>query len=231
MKYYAKAENLKLDIQNGDIDVAFRSLTPTDIADLDKTDGLKVYTGAGGELRYIVFNLKTMPGDNDDQKLAIRKAMASSVDRDTLSTDVYKKTFTPAYSMVPQGQKCRHRAIQGPLRRCARQGQGRDVPHRRGSQDSGHHQAAVQPGPLRVELRPGVQRDQAAARGLGSLQGRSAVDRVDHVSGRVQGGRLPGVPARLVPGLPGRRQLPVAVPLRRARATSPTRTTTTPRPV
>ena len=105
MKYYAKAENLKLDIQNGDIDVAFRSLTPTDIADLDKTDGLKVYTGAGGELRYIVFNLKTMPGDNDDQKLAIRKAMASSVDRDTLSTDVYKKTFTPAYSMVPQGQK------------------------------------------------------------------------------------------------------------------------------
>jgi peptide/nickel transport system substrate-binding protein len=104
MKYYAKAENLKLDIENGDIDVAFRSLTPTDIADLDKADGLKVYTGAGGELRYIVFNLKTMPGDNDEQKLAIRKAMASSVDREALSTDVYKKTFTPAYSMVPIAQ-------------------------------------------------------------------------------------------------------------------------------
>ena len=105
MKYYAKAENLKLDIENGDIDVAFRSLTPTDIADLDKADGLKVYTGAGGELRYIVFNLKTMPGDNKEQKLAIRKAMASSVDREALSTDVYKETYTPAYSMVPQGQK------------------------------------------------------------------------------------------------------------------------------
>jgi len=104
MKYYAKAENLKLDIENGDIDVAFRSLTPTDIEDLDKADGLKVYTGAGGELRYIVFNLKTMPGDNEEQKLAIRKAVASSVDRDSLSTDVYKETFTPAYSMVPQGQ-------------------------------------------------------------------------------------------------------------------------------
>ena len=105
MKYYAKAENLKLDIQNGDIDVAFRSLTPTDIADLDKADGVKVYTGAGGELRYIVFNLKTMPGDNEEQKLAIRKAMAASVDREALSTDVYKKTFTPAYSMVPSAQK------------------------------------------------------------------------------------------------------------------------------
>ena len=105
MKYYAKAENLKLDIENGDIDVAFRSLTPTDIADLDKADGLKVYTGAGGELRYIVFNLKTMPGDDDKQKLAIRKAVASSVDREALSTDVYKKTYTPAFSMVPDGQK------------------------------------------------------------------------------------------------------------------------------
>jgi peptide/nickel transport system substrate-binding protein len=105
MRYYAKAENLKLDIESGDIDVAFRSLTPTDIADLEKTEGLKVYTGAGGELRYIVFNLKTMPGDTKEQKLAIRKAMASSVDREALSTQVYKDTFTPAYSMVPQGQE------------------------------------------------------------------------------------------------------------------------------
>ncbi len=105
MKYYAQAENLKLDIKNGNIDVAFRSLTPTDIQDLEKTDGLKVYTGAGGELRYIVFNLKTMPGDNEKQKLAIRKAVASSVNREELSKEVYKDTFTPAYSMVPQGQK------------------------------------------------------------------------------------------------------------------------------
>jgi len=104
MKYYAKAENLKLDIKNKEIDVAFRSLTPTDIADLEKTDGLTVNTGAGGELRYITFNLETMPGDDKDQKLAIRKAIASSVDRADLSTQVYKDTFTPAYSMVPDGQ-------------------------------------------------------------------------------------------------------------------------------
>jgi len=104
MKYYAKPENLKLDIKSGDIDVAFRSLTPTDIEDLGKEKGVKVHTGAGGELRYMVFNLKTMPGDDNDQKLAIRKAVASSVDRSELSTQVYKDTFTPAYSMVPKGQ-------------------------------------------------------------------------------------------------------------------------------
>jgi len=104
MKYYAKAENLKLDVQNGDIDVAFRSLTPTDIASLEKNDKVKVHKGAGGELRYIVFNLKTMPGDDADQKLAIRKAVASSVDRAELADQVYKGTYTPAFSMVPDGQ-------------------------------------------------------------------------------------------------------------------------------
>ena len=104
MKYYAKAENLKLDIKNKDIDVAYRSLTPTDIADLEKTDGITVHNGPGGELRYITFNLKTMPGDNPEQKLAIRKAMAASVDRAELAKQVYKDTFTPAYSMVPDGQ-------------------------------------------------------------------------------------------------------------------------------
>ncbi|MCD9199399.1 ABC transporter substrate-binding protein [Aeromicrobium wangtongii] len=101
---YSDANNLKLDVQNGKIDVAWRSLTPTDIASLGKSDKVKVHKGAGGELRYIVFNMKTMPGDNDAQKLAIRQAMASSLDREELSTQVYKGTYTPAYSAVPQGQ-------------------------------------------------------------------------------------------------------------------------------
>lgn len=104
MKYYTDANNLKLDIQNGNIDIAWRSLTPTDIESLGNAKGVKVHVGAGGELRYIVFNLKTMPGDNDAQKQAIRKAMASSVDRQEIATQVYKGTFTPAYSAVPQGQ-------------------------------------------------------------------------------------------------------------------------------
>jgi peptide/nickel transport system substrate-binding protein len=104
LKTYADSNNMKLDVQNGKIDVAWRSLTPTDIDSLGKAKGVKVHKGAGGELRYIVFNMKTMPGDGDDQKLAIRKAMASSLDRDELSTQVYKGTYTPAYSAVPQGQ-------------------------------------------------------------------------------------------------------------------------------
>lgn len=103
MTYYTDANNMKLDVQNGEIDVAYRSLTPTDLDDLKKSDAVDVHTGPGGELRYIVFNLKTMPGEDDKQKLAIRKAIASSVDRSALSEQVYKGTYTPAYSAVPEG--------------------------------------------------------------------------------------------------------------------------------
>ena len=104
MKYYTDPNNLKLDIQNKNIDVAYRSLTPSDIDNLKGVDGIKVHTGPGGESRYIVFNLKTMPGKDDKQKLAIRQAMASSVDRQAIADEVYKGTFTPEYSPIPEGQ-------------------------------------------------------------------------------------------------------------------------------
>jgi peptide/nickel transport system substrate-binding protein len=103
LKYYTQSENEKLDVQSGNIDVAWRSLSPTDVDSLKKDSNVNVLTGAGGALRYIVFNLKTMPGDNDAQKLAIRRAMAYSVDRQDLATNVFKGTYAPAYSMVPQG--------------------------------------------------------------------------------------------------------------------------------
>jgi peptide/nickel transport system substrate-binding protein len=103
LKYYTQSENEKLDIQSGNIDVAWRSLSPTDVDSLKKDSNVKVLTGAGGALRYLVFNLKTMPGSNDAQKLAIRQAMAYSIDRQDLADNVFKGTYAPAYSMVPQG--------------------------------------------------------------------------------------------------------------------------------
>lgn len=103
IKYFADSNNLKLDISSGAIDVATRSLTATDISSLKTTKGLSVVTGPGGEIRYVVFNLSTMPGSNDAQKLAIRKAFAYSIDRQEIATQVYKDTYTPLYSYVPQG--------------------------------------------------------------------------------------------------------------------------------
>jgi len=103
VKTFTDATNMRLSVSNGDIDVAYRSLTPTDINTLQSDSNVKVWQAKGGEIRYLTFNLKTMPGDNDAQKFAIRQAIASSIDRDALSSDVYKGQYTKLCSYVPDG--------------------------------------------------------------------------------------------------------------------------------
>lgn len=109
VKYYAESSNLKLDIQKGAIDVAFRSLSATDVESLGTDKNVKVVKGPGGELRYIVWNFNTQPygattPQADAKKaLAVRQAAADLVDRATIAKQVYKDTYTPAYSYVPQG--------------------------------------------------------------------------------------------------------------------------------
>ncbi|MDR0782211.1 MAG: ABC transporter substrate-binding protein [Propionibacteriaceae bacterium] len=101
MKTFTDATNLMLSITNGDIDVAYRSLTPTDIESLQANKNVKVWDAPGGEIRYIVFNFDIMPGETVAQKLAIRQAVAASIDRNALSEQVYKGQYLPLCSYVP----------------------------------------------------------------------------------------------------------------------------------
>ncbi|WP_314503227.1 ABC transporter substrate-binding protein [uncultured Microbacterium sp.] len=109
LSYFAESSNLKLAVQEGDIDVAYRSLSSTDVADLKTNDAVQVIDGPGGEIRYIVFNFDTQPygattPEADPAKaLAVRQAVADLVDRDAISEQVYKGTYTPLYSYVPEG--------------------------------------------------------------------------------------------------------------------------------
>ncbi|GAB2521163.1 ABC transporter substrate-binding protein [Microbacterium petrolearium] len=109
INYYAESSNLKLAVQEGEVDVAYRSLSASDVADLSGDDSLTVHEGPGGEIRYIVFNFNTQPyGAATDEAdpamaLAVRHAVASLIDREALSEDVYDGTYTPLYSYVPQG--------------------------------------------------------------------------------------------------------------------------------
>lgn len=109
LSYFAESSNLKLAVQQGDIDVAYRSLSATDVDDLKGNDDVKVVDGPGGEIRYIVFNFNTQPygattAEADPAKaLAVRQAVADLVDREAISDQVYKGTYTPLYSYVPEG--------------------------------------------------------------------------------------------------------------------------------
>ncbi|WP_203135224.1 ABC transporter substrate-binding protein [Microbacterium sp. JZ31] len=109
LNYYSESSNLKLAVQQGDVDVAYRSLAPTDVEDLGGDENLTVHEGPGGEIRYIVFNFNTQPygaetPEADEAKaLAVRQAVASLVDREAISDQVYNGTYTPLYSYVPEG--------------------------------------------------------------------------------------------------------------------------------
>lgn len=106
IKYYAQADNLKLDIGNGAIDLAYRTLSATDIASLRKNSKVKVVEGPGGVTRILVFNFDTMPfgakssSPNPAKALAVRQAVASLVDRDALAKNVYKGTAEAMYGFV-----------------------------------------------------------------------------------------------------------------------------------
>jgi len=108
-QYFTEETSLKLAVQQGDVDVAFRSLSPTDLADLEGDDAVTVHHGPGGEIRYIVFNFDTQPfgaqtPEADEAKaLAVRQAAAHLLDREALSQEIYQGTYTPLYSYVPEG--------------------------------------------------------------------------------------------------------------------------------
>ena len=99
IQYFDKSSALKLAVENGEVDLAYRNLTPTEIEDLRGADGLSVVEGNGTEIRYMVFNTKLDPGKN----LAVRKAMAYTIDRQAIVDNVYNGTVEPLYSMVPRG--------------------------------------------------------------------------------------------------------------------------------
>lgn len=109
VKYFADSSNLKMAVQQGQVDVAYRSMTPTDVEDLSKDNKVKVVKGPGGEERFLAFNFKIMPyGEkssepNADKAKAVRQAVASLIDRNELATKVYKSTYTPLYSFIPDG--------------------------------------------------------------------------------------------------------------------------------
>ena len=109
VKYFADSSNLKMAVQQGQVDVAYRSLTPTDIDDLSKDSKVKVVKGPGGEERFLVFNFNIQPygtksdEPNADKAKAVRQAVANLIDREELATKVYKDTYTPMYSYIPDG--------------------------------------------------------------------------------------------------------------------------------
>lgn len=99
IRLLADATALRAQIETGDISVAYRTLNPEDITDLQDEAGLVVDLKGGLFIRYIVFNVQTPPFDN----VNVRRAIAAAVDRQEIISTVLAGQAEPLYSMVPAG--------------------------------------------------------------------------------------------------------------------------------
>src|SRR2546427_5137776 len=89
---------LKQDIETKTVDVAFRTISPVDLADLQARQsslGITVKLGSSPQIRFLVFNVNLIP----DKR--VRQAIAYSVDRGAINSLVFLGQATPLYSMVP----------------------------------------------------------------------------------------------------------------------------------
>jgi ABC-type transport system substrate-binding protein len=99
MKFYSDATALALAIKSGDIDMAFRQLTATDIKSMQSDPSLKVWEGTGAFIQYICFQERMPPFDNPKA----RQAIAAALDRKELVDTVFLGQGVPLYSQIPNG--------------------------------------------------------------------------------------------------------------------------------
>ncbi|MEM4762458.1 MAG: ABC transporter substrate-binding protein [Desulfurococcaceae archaeon] len=99
IKFYRDATALRLALENGEVDIAWRTLRPQDYVDLAKNPNFIVDSIPGTFIRYIIINTKMDPVSN----VLVRRAIAAAINRTELAEKVFFNTMTPLYSLVPAG--------------------------------------------------------------------------------------------------------------------------------
>jgi peptide/nickel transport system substrate-binding protein len=99
IRYFADATTMRLALEKGEIDLAFKSMNPSDVADLAKNSKYNSFKVPGPQIRYLCF--ETSESVFKDKKL--RQAVAALVNRPEINQKVYLGQNAPLYSMIPMG--------------------------------------------------------------------------------------------------------------------------------
>jgi len=99
VQYFNDPAPLRSAISSQQVDIAWRTLSPTDLNSLEEEGNVEVIRGEGSEFRYWVWQL----GAGMGSEKAVRQAAAQLIDRDAIVENAYDGTTAPAYSIVPPG--------------------------------------------------------------------------------------------------------------------------------
>ncbi|MCF1595544.1 ABC transporter substrate-binding protein [Streptomyces muensis] len=99
LRNFADADEMGTALENGDIDLTTRTMSPEQIQKLsaDSDDSVDLVDLSGLEIRYLAFNTDAP----SVRSKAVRQAMAQIIDRGELVSKVYGSQAEPLYSLVP----------------------------------------------------------------------------------------------------------------------------------
>ena len=98
-RFYADASTLRLAVEAGDVDMAFRHISPTDVLDLEDKPYVKVWWGTGAFIQYLCFQQRRAPFND----VRVRRAITAALDRPTVCETVFLGLSDPLYSLIPPG--------------------------------------------------------------------------------------------------------------------------------
>ncbi len=96
----SNAANLYNAFRTGAVDIAYQTFDPEQVESLKQQaekNGSQAIEEKSNVVTHLVLNVKQKPLDN----LAVRQAIASTIDRPLITERVYKKQAQPLYSMIP----------------------------------------------------------------------------------------------------------------------------------
>ena len=99
IQFYQTASTLALAIQNGEVDIAFRQLSVTDINSMQSNTNLKVWQGTGSFIQYLCLQERYWPFN----ETKIRQAVGAAINRTMLVSTVFQGQAQNLYTMIPIG--------------------------------------------------------------------------------------------------------------------------------
>lgn len=99
INFFSTETALASAMTSGQVDIAYRHLTPAQVDTFRGNANFKVWEGVGASIQYMLFQQRTYPYN----ETRIRQGIAAALNRTNLAYTVFQNTVDPLYSIVPAG--------------------------------------------------------------------------------------------------------------------------------
>jgi len=100
IQFFSSNANLLNAFKTGAVDIAFQTLTPTQVNNLEvnaEKNSWAIASGQGATILYMVLNTQQAPLND----VRVRQALAAAIDRPLLASRVFLNQRAPLYSLIP----------------------------------------------------------------------------------------------------------------------------------